>query len=183
MNQQLQQDNYFVVEEFLHDSAAAYISKEFKRYCVETMARPDTQVAGSPAVYGYPLIDQLLISKIFYMNDLVGERLYPTYCYSRWYKNGAELKPHTDAEPCEVSVTINLAGQEWPIYFTKPNGSTASAILKPGDAVIYKGTKSMHWREKFTGTECIQAFLHYVKIDGPNYLHAFDLQRHMKRSQ
>jgi len=175
---ELEQNNYVVVPEFLHKDASSYAAREFKKHCIESFAKPDTQVPGSPAVYGHPLIDQILISKIFYLNDLLGERLYPTYCYARWYKHGAELLPHTDAEACEISISLNLSGDEWPIFFTKPDGTIASATLKSGEAVIYKGAISPHWREKFTGNECVQAFLHYVKVYGPNYHHAFDLQRH-----
>jgi hypothetical protein len=177
MNADLQQNNFFVVEDFLHPIAADFVAQDFKKQCINSFAKADPQVAGSPALYNSQVVNQLLISKIFYMNDLVGERLYPTYGYGRWYKKGAELKPHLDASVCEVSVSINLAGDEWPIFFTKPDGTQASVSLKPGDAVIYKGSKSYHWRERFEGTECIQVFLHYITINGPNYLHAFDLQR------
>ena len=177
MNSNLQKDNYFVVEDFLHPETADFIAQDFKKQCITSFAKADSQVAGSPALYNNLLVNQMLISKIFYMNDLVGERLYPTYGYGRWYKKGAELKPHLDAEACEVSVSINLAGDEWPIYFTKPDGTEISVSLKSGDAVIYKGSKSSHWREPFQGTECIQVFLHYITINGPNYLRAFDLQR------
>jgi hypothetical protein len=177
MNLNLQKDNYFIVEGFLHPQMSTYIGTEFKKHCISTMAKSDVYVPGSPAVYGHPLISQMLVSKIFFMNDLIGERLYPTYCYARWYKKGAELKKHIDAEPCEISVTLNLGGDLWPIYFTKPDGSTTSATLKPGDAVIYNGIKSEHWREPFNGNECVQAFLHYVTVNGPNYFHAFDSQR------
>lgn len=174
----LEKNNYFVVKGFLHHTGADYLGKEFRKDCVSKFLKPDTQVAGSPAMYSHPLIHQMLLSKIFYMNDLVGERLYPTYCYARWYKTGAELAPHIDAEPCEISVSVNLSGDPWPIYFTRPDGSTEGVTLGQGDAVIYKGITSPHWREKFTGKECVQAFLHYVTITGPNYFHAFDLTRH-----
>jgi hypothetical protein len=177
VNDSLQKNNYVVVEGFLHRDAALYAGKEFKKHCIEKFVKADTQVPGSPALYGHKLVDQILVSKIFYMNDLLGERLYPTYCYGRWYKKGAVLPLHTDAEACEVSVSLNLMGDPWPIYFTKPDGSAVSVTLNPGDAVIYKGIKSPHWREQFDGFECVQVFLHYVTIFGPNYYHAFDLQR------
>jgi hypothetical protein len=177
LNTELQQNNYFVVRDFLHQDGADFVGKDFKKFCVENFAKPDSQVPNSPCVYNHPLVHQMLISKIFYMNDLVGERLYPTYCYARWYKTGAELKPHTDAEACEISVSVNLLGDPWAIYFTKPDGSSSGVTLNQGDAVIYKGMKSVHWREKFEGKECVQAFLHYITINGPHYFHAFDSVR------
>jgi len=173
----LDANNYFVVKDFIHPDALTVISKEFKKHCINTFAKPDDQVPGSPAVYGHPLVDKILISKIFYMNDLIGERLYPTYCYGRWYKKGAELPAHLDAEACEISVTLNISGDAWPIFIKKPDGTPASITLSPGEAMIYKGMTAEHWREKFEGTECIQVFLHYVKIFGANYFQAFDLRR------
>ena len=177
MNEELENNHYVVVKDFLHHLTAIDIGKEFKKNCVESFAKADTRVPGAPAIYGHPIISHMLFSRIFFMNDLVGERLYPTYCYARWYKKGCELTPHTDVESCEISVTLNLLGDPWPIHFTKPSGEDVSVTLSPGDAVVYKGTKTVHWREKFEGTECVQAFLHYVRISGPNYFHAFDLQR------
>jgi hypothetical protein len=60
---------------------------------------------------------------------------------------------------------------------TTPEGGVEEINLIPGDAVVYRGIRSQHWREKFQAKECIQAFLHYVRIDGPNAEHAFDLKR------
>ena len=177
MNKELQQNNYVVVEEFLHPELSADLAKQFKNDCAANFITSDKDVANAPAVYMYPLFVKLLYSKIFFMNDLVGEKLYPTYSYARWYQKGAELKPHTDAEACEISVTLNLSGDKWPIFMTSPQGEVSGIELTPGDAVIYRGARSRHWREKFTGTECVQVFLHYVRIDGPNVDNAFDLRR------
>ena len=38
--------------------------------------------------------------------------------------------------------------------------------LKPGEAIIYSGTKLQHWREPFTGDYNVQLFLHYVNKNG-----------------
>jgi hypothetical protein len=180
LRDELEENNYFVVENFLHPGLLEEIAKSFKKHCIEKFKKPDPQVPGSPASYGWSVAEHLLRSKIFLMNDLVGERLYPTYAYARWYKMGAELKPHIDAEACEISVTLNISGDAWPIFIKKPDGSSASITLRPGEAMIYKGMTADHWREKFTGVECIQIFLHYVKTLGPNYFHAFDLIRNPK---
>lgn len=177
MIKELQENNYIVVDEFLHPELAATLGLQFRQDCIDRYVKSDSNVENAPAVYMYPTFAQLLFSKIFFMNKLVGENLYPTYAYSRWYKTGAELFPHVDKQECEISVTVNLYGDAWPFYMTKPNGEIVGITLKPGDAIVYRGIRSKHWREKFEGTECIQVFLHYVRIDGPNVLHAFDLQK------
>jgi hypothetical protein len=175
MNTKLEENNYIKVEEFLHPELAQQLGLQFRKDCVERYVKSDNNVEHAPAVHMYPAFAQLLFAKVFFMNDIIGEKLYPTYAYSRWYQTGAELKPHVDKQACEISVSVNLYGDEWPIYMTTPAGEIAEVILKPGDAVIYRGMRSRHWREKFKGKECIQVFLHYVKIEGPNVLHAFNL--------
>jgi len=180
MNKNLQTKNYVVVEEFLHPELCQDLAAQFKKDCVSNFVKSDSDVDHAPAVYMYPLFVKLLYSKIFFMNELVGEKLYPTYSYARWYQKGAELKPHTDLEACEISVTLNLSGDNWPIYITSPDNEVAEISLRPGDAAVYRGMRSRHWREKFQGTECVQVFLHYVRIEGPNADHAFDLKRQGK---
>ena len=43
-------------------------------------------------------------------------KLYPAYTYARIYKNGDKLKRHKDRFSCEISTTMNLGGDPWPIY-------------------------------------------------------------------
>jgi hypothetical protein len=103
-------------------------------------------------------------------------KLYPAYTYARIYKKGDELKRHKDRFSCEISTTMNLGGDDWPIYLSPnenvgiPDGknitvaSKAKGVkvdLKPGDMLVYSGCELEHWREKFKGKECIQVFLHY----------------------
>jgi hypothetical protein len=66
-------------------------------------------------------------------------------------------------------------GTSWPICFTKPDGEVVSKDLKPGEAVIYLGCISEHWRENaFVGKEYGQVFLHYVRSKGKYVNHCFD---------
>jgi hypothetical protein len=98
------------------------------------------------------------------MEKVTGLKLYPAYTYARIYKKGDELKRHKDRFSCEISTTMNLGGDDWPIYL-EPSGETGKkgikVDLKPGDMLVYSGCELEHWRNKFRGKECIQAFLHY----------------------
>ena len=93
-----------------------------------------------------------------------GLKLCPTYSYARIYKKGDTLPRHKDRFSCEVSTTLNLGGEPWPIYLD-PTGRLGQAgvkiDLKPGDMLIYSGCELEHWREEFTGKDCGQVFLHY----------------------
>jgi hypothetical protein len=179
MNQELLNNNYLFVPEFITKQEAIDLYKEFKE---EVQLYPhnfktDPQVFGSPSVHNYVTFVALMCEKTAHMNKLVEEKLLPTYAYSRIYKNGAELTKHTDRPACEVSVTLHLGsdGTSWPICFTKPDGEVVSKDLKPGEAVIYLGCISEHWRENaFVGKEYGQVFLHYVRSKGKYVNHCFD---------
>ena len=45
-----------------------------------------------------------------------GRKLLPTYSYMRIYKKGDVLADHRDRESCEISATLNLSGEKWPIF-------------------------------------------------------------------
>ena len=120
-------------------------------------------------------LSTFLIEKI---SKVTQKKLCPTYTFSRVYTHGEILKPHTDRPSCEYSITVNFGGDPWPIYFgemnTKDemnNGHSLSSeiLLKPGDGIIYMGEELVHWRNKFEGDHCAQAFLHYIDMDGPHY--------------
>ena len=67
--------------------------------------------------------------KLYYLNVsqvwkiATGLKLYPAYTYARIYKKGDELKRHKDRFSCEISTTMNLAGDNWPIYL-EPSGES-----------------------------------------------------------
>jgi hypothetical protein len=89
-------------------------------------------------------------------------KLIETYSYARIYKKGDELKKHKDRYSCEISTTMNLGGDDWPI-FLEPD---IKVHLKPGDMLMYRGCELEHWREPFTGENCGQVFLHYNDASG-----------------
>ena len=100
------------------------------------------------------------------MEKHTGLKLSPTYSYARIYKNGDVLKRHKDRMACDISTTLNLGGQNWPIYL-EPSGEEGKKGIKidlnAGDMLIYKGCDLEHWRKPFKGVDCAQVFLHYNK--------------------
>ena len=117
------------------------------------------------------------------MEKVTELKLYPAYTYARIYKKGDELKRHKDRFSCEISTTMNLAGDDWPIYL-EPSGEVGKkgikVDLKPGDMLVYSGCELEHWREKFKGKECIQVFLHYNNRKTPGAKdNMFDKRPHL----
>ena len=78
----------------------------------------------------------------------------------------SSIKKHKDRYSCEISTTLNLGGDNWPIYLDPTGREKQAGIkieLKPGDMLIYSGCDLEHWREEFNGDDCGQVFLHYNK--------------------
>jgi|TARA_X000001388_G_scaffold23776_1_gene16259 hypothetical protein len=122
----------------------------------------DGQVPETYAVYGDVAMETLLLKLQPKVEKETGLKLLPNYAYTRIYKRGDELKKHIDRFSCEISTTINLGGEPWPIY-VKPIGKIEGVKidLKPGDMLIYRGDLLEHWRDYFNGQTHAQVFLHY----------------------
>ena len=142
----------------------------------------DEQVPGSYSKYADRLMETLLIKTIPVMKAKTNLDLIPTYSYTRLYRTGNILNRHKDRPSCEISTTINLGGDLWPIFIDptgsnnvideyqgimKPDAPKGVRIdLKPGDMIIYSGCELEHWREPFQGKLCGQVFLHYNRAQG-----------------
>jgi len=102
------------------------------------------------------------------MEKYTDSKLIETYSFARIYKKGDVLKRHKDRFSCEISTTLNLGGDPWPIYLdpTGGYGNEGKQInLKPGDMLVYSGCELEHWRDEFKGKNCGQVFLHYNKAN------------------
>ena len=145
--------------------------------------RDDKQVPGVYSKYADWVMETLLMFMIPIMKAKTGMELVPTYSYTRLYEKGNILKRHKDRPSCEVSTTLHLGGDEWPIYMDptggnfvidefkqihKPGAPKGVRVdLKVGDMLIYSGCELEHWREPFEGSVCSQVFLHYNHTNGP----------------
>lgn len=132
--------------------------------------------SGETGIYADPLTESFLIEKMPIIEKESNSKLLPTYSFFRMYTMFSSLEKHTDRPSCEVSVTVMVgsSGEEWPIYM-----SGTPVNLNPGDAVIYFGCKTPHWRNEFLGDWHAQFFLHYVKKDGKNKEYYLDKRPHL----
>ena len=131
----------------------------------------DEQVPNTYSHYGDMAMETLLGMLNKKMNKETGLKLSPTYSYARIYKKGDILARHKDRYSCEISTTLNLGGESWPIYLDPTGNEGRDGIeinLDPGDMLIYSGCDLEHWREEFKGKDCGQVFLHYNKANSKN---------------
>ena len=143
----------------------------------------DTQVPNTYSIYADPAMETLMMKVLPKMQQETGLRLVPTYSYARLYKKGDILRRHKDRPSCEISCTLNLGGDPWPIFIDGTGADTVideykqihkpdapegtKVLLEVGDMLVYSGCKLEHWREPFEGETCGQVFLHYNHVNGP----------------
>jgi len=145
--------------------------------------RDDPQIPGAYSKYADWVMETLLQYMRPIMKAKTGMDLVPTYSYTRIYEKGNILRRHKDRPSCEISTTLHLGGDPWPIFLDpsgadfvideyknihKPGAPKGIRVdLKVGDMLIYSGCDLEHWREPFQGTVCSQVFLHYNHANGP----------------
>ena len=168
--------NYFRMQKQVYDTCrqARYFSP-FEQV-LGYYESQNEQIPNTYSSYGNIAMETLMLKCQPIMEKTTGLKLDPNYTYARIYKKGDELKRHKDRFSCEISTTMNLGGDDWPIYLSpnenvgEPDGKNITAAskakgvkvdLKPGDMLVYRGVELEHWREKFKGKECVQVFLHY----------------------
>jgi len=169
--------NYFRMQKQVYDTCMKYkYFSQFERIMGYYESGPKAQIPNTYSQYANMAMETLLLKCIPIMEKATGLKLYPATSYARLYKKGDELRRHKDRFSCEISTTMNLGGDAWPIYlepdhtkgFLKSDGGYHSEYtkgikidLKPGDMLVYRGCDLEHWRNKFKGNECVQVFLHY----------------------
>jgi len=136
----------------------------------------DQQIPETYSHYGDVAMETLLTQVKPIMEKETKLKLIETYAYARIYKKGDILHRHKDRFSCEISTTLNLGGDDWPIYINpnKEEGSLdkdgkyvpskakgVKVDLNPGDMLVYRGNFLEHWRDAFKGDNCGQVFLHY----------------------
>jgi len=184
-------NNFLVIKKAIEPKVAEFVYNYFlmKRQVARTMFDDrfispfttewgvwnDEQVPNTYSHYGDVAMETLLLAVQPVMEKQTKLKLIPTYAYARIYKNGDVLHRHKDRFSCEISTTLNLGGDPWPIFIEKnpkkgglKEGKYVSdytkgskVVLAPGDMLVYKGNILEHWREAFDGQDCGQVFLHY----------------------
>ena len=182
--------NYFLIRKQVYDTCLKerYISpfEDILGY----YEKENQQVPNTYSIYADAAGETLLLKLQPLMEKITKMKLTPNYSYARVYKKGDELKRHKDRDKCEISTTLNLGGDNWPIYLnlnskagyvfgpkmgkfqvqqyspTKDKGIKIN--LKPGDMLVYRGCDLEHWREPFEGERCGQVFLHYNNSKNKN---------------
>jgi len=185
---EFQTNKYKIVRNAISKELSDFITQyalfdEMQDFQSEGMVNPNgqPQVPAAHFKYADPAMESLLLQLHPIMEEHTGLSLYPTYSYFRVYRNGDDLKPHTDRPACEISTTLCFnygyddTKYQWPIFM---DGKEVK--LNSRDMVIYRGSELRHWREEFLYPEDtwqVQGFFHYVDANGPNASHKWDMTK------
>jgi hypothetical protein len=194
-------DKYVVIKQAISKDLAAFVANYFsiKKQVYDTCRKTryispyevmvgyyegeTEQIPHTYSCYSDIAMETLMLKCQPIMEKITELKLTPAYTYARIYKNGDVLKRHKDRFSCEISTTMNLGGDPWTLYL-EPSGKEGlkgiKVDLKPGDMLVYSGCELEHWRNKFKGKECIQAFLHYNNRKTPGAKdNMFDKRPHL----
>ena len=113
--------NYFCMQRQVYDTCR--VAKYFSPFedIMGYYEKEYEQIPNTYSQYGNVAMETLLLKCQPDMEKATGLKLYPAYTYARIYKKGDILKRHKDRFSCEISTTMNLCGDDWPIYL-EPSG-------------------------------------------------------------
>jgi hypothetical protein len=188
---------FIVIKKAISEELSNFIYKYFllKRQVADTLFKTnfispftdyfghwsDPQVPNTYSHYSDIVMETLLQELKIKMEKNTNLKLIETYSYARIYKKGDVLEKHKDRFSCEISTTLNLGGDPWPIFIEEYQTNKEIKVnLLPGDMLVYKGNILNHWREKFNGENCGQVFLHYNNLKTKNALNnKYDNRPHL----
>ena len=169
MHDILYKKGYVVIDNFFSDIQTDYYMSKvvdlLRENDMELGNRMQTGVHPKTwNVNAHPVWESVLWNVLPEVERCTDEKLFPTYSYQRVYLKDSHMSHHSDWPWCQISISVNL-GQSHPysLYVTDlETGFSNEIVQKPGQALLYLGHNTSHFREKFEGDWYSQLFLHYV---------------------
>ena len=124
--------NYFLMQKQVYDTCrkTRYFSP-FENIIGYYEDPIEGQVPNTYSCYADRAMETLMLKCQPIMEKTTGLKLNPAYTYARIYKKGDILKRHKDRFSCEISTTMNLGGDDWPIYLS-PNENVGLSETEGG---------------------------------------------------
>lgn len=114
---------------------------------------PDMEGIKRTSVNNMPLMRLIHQSTEKLVNSLVPEKVKTSYSFCAAYEPGSNLPAHTDRPQCVYNISLMLGSAPfraslsgWPL-FIKRGEKVGTVPLEVGDAVLYSGTRDLHWRD------------------------------------
>jgi hypothetical protein len=128
------------------------------------------QVVGKrEGIYGDPVAMFLQSALAAFAGRAVQRTLLPSYTWSYRYLPGATLERHRDRPQCRwnISLCVDTDAPDdrvsWPLHLQEDRGPCALPT-ELGEAVLYSGTDTWHWREPLDSPHAVTfSLFHYVE--------------------
>jgi hypothetical protein len=166
----LDERGFAVVRGLVNPVQASLYRRYFRVLEEEGWLSPDPQVADARRITRHrePVCEFLHAQVASFVQAVVPDAM-PSYSLLGVYHPGAVLRRHLDRPQCEWNMSLVLdadpdvpLAEAWPL-FIEAGGEAFPVRLAVGDAVLYSGTKSWHWREALPeGRKTAAAFFHFV---------------------
>ena len=164
---------YGIVTDALHPYEVAAV-RRYIRHGVRTGALVfgDPQVPKRYRAHNDPVLRMVQRRLLPLIRAVVGVPVKPSYAYLAAYAEGAVLHRHVDRPQCAYSMTLLVdytpepaLESAWPIRLALPDAE-ALVYQSLGDALVYAGTRLVHFREPLpAGHTSTSLLLHYVPSD------------------
>jgi hypothetical protein len=171
--EEFERQRYVAVKGLLDPNVVQYLESYYRQSLkggLKHFRRDGTSLNG----YGEACADLALYAFREKIETITGLPLLPGFSFVRLYKKSEKLRRHIDRGANEINCTIQIYGSTaWPLG-VHVDGKDILVNQDCGDALIYRGLETPHWRDAYTGDEHLQLILAYVIKDGDQKHCAFD---------
>jgi hypothetical protein len=176
---QLQEQGFVVMRDILSPLQVAALRKYYRELRAAGFFHLDRHQVplGRDGVYceAVSLFFQQELGRV--LNTVLPSPVRPTYTWFFRYRSGAILERHVDRPQCRWNVSVALdyerlvsSEDAWPIYVAS-GGETHEVRLGIGDALVYSGTDTPHWRDALPRQIAAASvwLFHYVEDGEPRH--------------
>jgi predicted 2-oxoglutarate/Fe(II)-dependent dioxygenase YbiX len=162
MNEELLNNNYIIIPDFINLKKSFSLKTEFERYCENNSTEFEYN--------NIPFLE-ILCEKTSYISKIVGESLLPISTYATTNTIKDTLKKFDNVN--EISLIVYLGDSFSKSFFTKSFDDIEYSIeLNSGDAILFLNNITDYLIENENNNSNIKLFLHYVRSRG-NYLNLY----------
>ncbi len=176
LKSQLSEQDYLILPKLLSPLLLALLRQYLRGLYAQGLIQLETDYCRD-YIHNEPLMQLIQQELLTVIQKITPEPVLATYSMLAIYHHQADLPRHVDREQCKwnVSLVLDYLPDEqeiWPIYLELAPGQVQEVLLKPGDGVIYSGTRYPHWRNPLpAGRRAVVCFFHFVEADYSGFLY------------
>ncbi len=171
----LQCKQYAVIPRMVHPLQLSALRRYFRALNVQGFLSQEltSRVVSKRRIRHNEKVTRFLHQQIVSLiKRITAEEIKPSYSMLCVYFPEAFLRRHIDREQCVWNLSLLVdadpetdRSQSWPIYLDVDRGGPQRVSLEIGDGVLFRGTKTPHWRDELPSERTVTVvFFHFVPI-------------------